>query len=69
MAHLFRAIQDMTDAAVTRGETLEQARKSINLDQLQREFAGESPLRIALFRTYVAGPAVAAAYAEASRRH
>jgi hypothetical protein len=56
----------MTTAAVARGEMLEQARKSINLDELQHEFAGDSPLRISLFRNYVAGPAVAAAYAEAS---
>jgi cyclase len=66
MARLFRAIHDMTAAAIARGETLDQARRSINLDELQHEFAGDSPLRISLFRNYVAGPAVAAAYAEAS---
>jgi cyclase len=66
MARLFRAIHDGTAAAVARGETLEQARTAVNLDELQHEFAGESALRISLFRNYVAGPAVAAAYAEAS---
>jgi cyclase len=66
MAGLLRAVQTMTAAAVARGETLDQARKSVNLDELQRQFAGDSPLRISLFRNYVAGPAVAAAYAEAS---
>ena len=66
MARLFRAIHDLTEAAVVRGETLEQARKAVNLDELQREFAGESALRMSLFRNHVAGPAVAAAYAEAS---
>lgn len=64
MAQLFRTIQDVTAAAVTRGETLEEARKSVNLDAMQRVFAGDSPLHISLFRNYVAGPAVAAAYAE-----
>jgi glyoxylase-like metal-dependent hydrolase (beta-lactamase superfamily II) len=69
IARLFRTVQDMTAAAVRQGETLEQARKSITLDALQREFAGDSPLRLSLFRNYVAGPAVTAAYAEASGRH
>jgi hypothetical protein len=66
MGRLFRAVRDMTEAAVARGETLDQARKSVNLDELQRQFAGDSALRISLFRNYVAAPAVAAAYAEAS---
>jgi cyclase len=64
---LFTAIQEMTAAAVKRGETLEEARTRINLDAMEREFAGDSPLRISLFRNYVAGPAVAAAYAELQR--
>jgi hypothetical protein len=68
MGRLFRAIQDVTVPAVARGETLEQVRKALNLDALQREFADESPLRVSLFQNYVAGPAVAAAYAEAGRR-
>lgn len=66
MARLFRAIRDQTVAAAARGETLEQARKSVDLAAWEREFAGNSPLRVSLFRNYVAGPAVAAAYAEAS---
>jgi hypothetical protein len=68
MGRLFRSVLDMTGAAVARGETLDEARKSVTLDALQREFAGDSPLRISLFRNYVAGPAVAAAYSEARSR-
>jgi len=62
MARMFRAVQEETSAAVSRGETLEQAQKSIHLEAFQREFAGDSSLRATLFRNYVAGPAVAAAY-------
>jgi cyclase len=64
MARMFRAVQEQTTAAVSRGETLEQAQKSVQLEGLQREFAGDSSLRVTLFRNYVAGPAVAAAYRE-----
>lgn len=43
-------------------------REAINLDTMQRAFAGDSPLRTSLFRNHVAGPAIAAASAEAKTR-
>lgn len=66
MIRLLAAIRSGTQAAVARGETLEQARKSIDLGALRREFAGDSPVRALLFDNYVAGPAVARAFQAAS---
>ena len=68
LAELFSSIKQQTDAAVSRGETLEQARKSVNLDPFRKTIAGDSPVRQLLFANYVAYPAVGAAYAEASAR-
>ncbi len=65
---LFASIQQQTAAAVTRGETLEQARKSVKLDEFRRQFAGDSPVRKLLFSQYVAGPGIAAAYREAASK-
>jgi len=67
MVRLFRAVEERTKAAIGRGETLDQARKSVDLSSFEREFAGDSPLRVSLFRNYVAGPAVAAAFADARK--
>jgi glyoxylase-like metal-dependent hydrolase (beta-lactamase superfamily II) len=64
MTRLFREVQAQTAAAVARGDTLEQARRHVDLSLLEREFAGDSALRLSLFRHYVTGPAVAAAFAE-----
>lgn len=68
LAALFASIQQQTAAAAARGETLEQARKSVNLDEFRRQFVGESPVRKLLFSQYVAGPGVAAAYREATAK-
>jgi len=65
MASLFASVKQQTDAAVARGETLDQARKSVNLDELRKQFAGDSAVRKVLFNMYVAGPAIAAAFREA----
>lgn len=68
LARLFASIQQQTAAAVARGETLEQARKSVDLEEIRKILAGDSPVRNTLFRTYVAAPAVAAAFREASAK-
>ena len=65
---MFTYIKMQTEAAVARGETLEQARRSVNLDQFRKQFAGDSPVRKFSFNMYVAGPAVAAAFREASAK-
>jgi len=66
LANLFASITKQTQAAVSRGESLEQARKSIQLDDFRKQFAGDSPVRKFAFNMYVAGPAVEAAFRELS---
>jgi hypothetical protein len=68
MAELFTFIKHQMEAAVSRGESLEQARKSINLVEFRKKFVGESPAGRLSFGTYVVGPAVGVAYREASAR-
>jgi cyclase len=65
-SRLFASIKEQVEAAVGRGETLEQARKAIKLDEFRTLFGGESPVRKAIFANYVIGPAVAAAFVDAS---
>jgi hypothetical protein len=51
-----------------RGETLEQARKSVRLDEFRRAFAGDSRVRRNIFDNYVIGAGLAAAYADAAAK-
>jgi cyclase len=62
------SVRDQTAAAVARGETLEQARKSVNLSTFRSEIAGGSRLRDRVFSTYVEGPAIARAYEDAKAK-
>ncbi|HKO58396.1 MAG TPA: MBL fold metallo-hydrolase, partial [Thermoanaerobaculia bacterium] len=66
MARLLEAIATRTEAAAKRGETLEQARKSVKLDDFRAAIAGDSKLKQLIFDFYVAGPGVAAAYRQAT---
>ena len=59
---LLASIKQQAEAAVARGESLEQARQSVKLDEFRTLFAGDSKVRRDLFDTYVAGPGVARAY-------
>lgn len=68
MVRLFASIKQQAEAAVARGETLEQARKSVKLDEFQKLFAGDSRMRSIIFRSYVVGPAVEAAFADATAK-
>ncbi len=68
MSRLFASIKQQVEAAFARGETLEQVRKSVKLDEFQKLFAGESHMRNDVFRAYVVGPAVAAAFSDASAK-
>ena len=62
IARMLRSVSGQVAAAVTRGETIEQVRKSVDLSQARRELVGENRLREALFSYYVAGSAVTRAY-------
>jgi len=68
MSKLFAYIDEQVRAAVNRGEDLEQVRKSVNLDYYRDIFAGESRMRKLIFRNYVVGPAVEAAYLDATSK-
>jgi glyoxylase-like metal-dependent hydrolase (beta-lactamase superfamily II) len=68
VARLMDSVNQQTRAAVSRGETLEAARKSVKLDEFRKLFAGESHLKNTLFSMYVAGPAVASAYMDATAK-
>jgi cyclase len=65
---MFASISKQTKEAVSRGETLEQTRKSVKLEEFQKQLAGESPVRRLLFSNYVAYPAVSVAFREASAK-
>jgi cyclase len=66
MADLMSFIKQKTEAAVSRDETLELARKSVSLDDFQKRFAGESRLKSFIFQTYVTGPAIESAFRDAT---
>jgi len=61
------SLQQQVDRAVSRGETLEQARKSVDLSQFRKTFAGDDPLLNSLFSFYVSGPGVAKVYKESQK--
>ncbi|HEV8135700.1 MAG TPA: MBL fold metallo-hydrolase [Pyrinomonadaceae bacterium] len=68
MSKLFLTIDEQVRAAVKRGETLDQIHKNLNLDSFRDYFAGNSRIRKLIFRNYVAGPAVDAAYLDATAK-
>jgi cyclase len=65
---LFATIKDQVGAAVARGETLDETRNSVNLDELQTLFAGDSRMRKLIFLNYVVGAGVEAAYRDATAK-
>ncbi|HSS19424.1 MAG TPA: MBL fold metallo-hydrolase [Pyrinomonadaceae bacterium] len=68
MARLLRSMKEQVEAAVGRGETLEQVRKSVNLDEFQKLFVGDSRMRRDVFGSYVKGAGLAAAYSDATAK-
>jgi len=68
MSKLFAYIDEQVRAAVKRGEDLEQVRQGINLDYYRDILAGESRMRKLIFRNYVVGPAVEAAFLDATAK-
>jgi cyclase len=66
LSRLLISLKEQTAAAVARGETLEQARKSVDLTEFRRLLAGDSTLKRILFGDYVSGAGVAAAFREAA---
>jgi cyclase len=68
MARLFASMKQQVEAAVARGETLEQTRKGINLGEFQKLFVGDSRMRRDIFGSYVMGAGVAAAFSDATSK-
>jgi glyoxylase-like metal-dependent hydrolase (beta-lactamase superfamily II) len=66
LQEMFSAIASGAKTAAARGLTLEEARKAIDLKPFRDALAGDSRVRRILFSTYVAGPAVEAAFNEAA---
>ena len=66
MEDLMTTVDAKTKEAAARGETLAEARKDIDLKDLRRRFTGDSRWKGFLFDNYVTGPAVGAAFGEAS---
>ncbi|APV48912.1 hypothetical protein BWI17_03960 [Betaproteobacteria bacterium GR16-43] len=62
---MLEALASQVGAAVARGETLEQARRSVHLEKYRATLVGESPQRELIFRSYVLQPGIEAAYNEA----
>jgi cyclase len=69
LSDLFSSISEQVEAGKSRGETLDQIRKSVRLDEFQKQFAGESRMRQLIFRNYVMGPAIEAAYLDSTSRN
>lgn len=68
MIRLLDSINQQALDAAGRGETLEQARRSVRLEEFRKEFAGESQLKSFIFQTYVAAPGVEAAFRQAQAK-
>ena len=62
MIRLLNSIKEQVEAAVVRGETLEQTRKSVDLEEFRHLFAADSQHKSFIFQNYVFLPATAAAY-------
>lgn len=68
MIRLLNSIKQQTEAAVQRGESLEQLRKSVNLEEFRKAFAGDSQHKSFIFQNYVFLPATAAAYRQLTEK-
>jgi glyoxylase-like metal-dependent hydrolase (beta-lactamase superfamily II) len=70
VTRLMNCVKQQTEAAVAKGaNTVEEARKNVDLTELRRDFVGESKVRRVLFSAYVAGPAVESAFKDVKSRH
>jgi len=64
MRDFMASVDRQARAAIARGETLEQARKSVDVESFRQAMAGDDPERRFLFAVYGVGPAVGAVYRE-----
>lgn len=64
---LLRAVEGHASAAMARGESLDEARKSLKLDEFRATMAGEDQALRVLFSNYGSGPALTAAFRDGAR--
>jgi len=62
ISRMLHSLTDQVRAARARGETLEQVKASVKLDEFERGFAGDSQILKILFSYYVTTPAIQRAY-------
>ena len=62
MLAMMNSIKQQTEASAKRGETLQQMRASVDLEEFRKVFAGDSQHKSLVFRNYVTLPAMAAAH-------
>jgi cyclase len=65
---LLNSIKSQCESSFARGETLEQMRKSVNLEEFRKLFAGDSQHKSFVFQNYVFLPATAAAYRQLTEK-
>ncbi|MBX7222544.1 MAG: MBL fold metallo-hydrolase [Blastocatellia bacterium] len=65
LADLLKSLKQQVTAAVARGETLEQVRKSVKLEEFQQQIVGDSAVRKSIFQMYFMGPAIDGAFRQA----
>ena len=68
MIRLLSSVRVQVEAAVARGETLEQVRKAVDLEEFRKAFAGDSKFKSFLFLHYVTNSSIAAAYRQATKK-
>lgn len=68
MIRLLRSIRQQAEASFNRGESLEQMRKSVNLEEFRKAFAGASQHKALIFQNYVFLPATAAAFRQLTEK-
>jgi len=68
MIRLLNSIKQQTEASFQKGETLEQMRKSVNLEEFRKAFAGDSRHKNFVFQNYVFLPATAAAFRQLTEK-
>jgi cyclase len=64
LSRMFRSITEQTQAGISKGESLDQIRKSIDLTEFKQTLAGDSTVRQILFSSYVVQPGTASAYSD-----
>lgn len=65
---MLSSIKQQVEAAIARSESLADARKSVNLSEFRKAFAGDSKFKGFIFDNYVTSSAIPAAYRQATEK-